>query len=83
MFFKVYDPFKMKVIKVKVKPGSSKECLFYDENAKVWIVRVKAKAINGKANQALIKVLKQKFLNPRIKKGFSRKNKLVVVDGER
>lgn len=71
----------MQVIRVRVKPNSKKEELFFNKTINEWVAFVKQPAVNGKANKALLKLLRKRFLNPIIKKGFSNKEKLVAIDG--
>lgn len=70
------------IIKVKVKPNSSKEEIEKsDENN--YEVYVNAKAEKGKANLALIKILAKHFNIPtskiKIKRGVSSHNKIIEI----
>jgi len=64
--------------KIKVHAGSSKEEVKeIGEGLEIW---VKKRAIEGKANEEIIKVLKKYFGKPvKIMSGFSSKNKTVEV----
>jgi uncharacterized protein (TIGR00251 family) len=68
-------------IQVKVKPNSRTEELIQEGNS--LIVKVREPPKEGKANQAVIKLLAQHFGIPqsqvRILSGFRSKNKLVEV----
>jgi uncharacterized protein (TIGR00251 family) len=68
-------------IQVKVKPNSRTEEVSQEENS--FTVKVKEPAREGKANQAVIKLLAEHFGVPKsrvtILSGFSSKNKVVEV----
>jgi hypothetical protein len=69
-------------ISVRVKAGS-KQNLVEPAGENEYIVRVKEKAIKGRANEAVIDVLSDFFSIPKrtitIIKGFKRKNKLIAI----
>lgn len=67
-------------IKIKVHANSSKEEIRKIDNLnyEVWL---KEKAVDGKANLELIKLLKDYFGNTvKIKSGFTSRNKIVEVE---
>ena len=68
-------------IKVKVKPNSRTEELSREGDS--FIVKVKEPAKEGKANQAVIKLMAQHFGVPqswvRILSGFRSRNKVIEV----
>jgi uncharacterized protein (TIGR00251 family) len=68
-------------IQVKVKPNSRTEEVSQESDS--FIVKVKEPAREGKANQAVIKLLAEHFGVPKsrvtILSGFSSKNKVVEV----
>lgn len=67
------------IVKVKTHPNSSQEKVVKldDGSYEVWI---REKAIDGKANLRLVKVLKEYFgKNVRIKSGETSRRKLVEV----
>jgi uncharacterized protein (TIGR00251 family) len=70
-------------IQVKVKPNSRTEEVSQEENS--FTVKVKEPAREGKANQAVIKLLADHFGVPqsqvRILSGFGSRNKTVEVAG--
>lgn len=68
-------------LKVKVHAGSSKKEIKNNHgNLEVWIKKV---AVNGKANEELIRVLKKHFgKRASILSGLSSKNKIVEVEDE-
>ena len=71
-------------IKVKVKPNSKTEEL--DREGDSFILKVKEPAREGKANQAVIKLLAEHFSVPknqvRILSGFKSRNKVIeVIEG--
>jgi uncharacterized protein len=72
-------------IQVKVKPGSRTEEIKQEGNS--FIVRVKEPAREGKANQAVIKLLAKYFHLPQsqvsIVSGFASRNKVVEVGSGR
>jgi uncharacterized protein (TIGR00251 family) len=71
-------------IQVKVKPNSSTEEVSREGNS--FIVKVKEPPKEGKANQAVIKLLAEHFGIPqsqvRILSGFKSRNKVVEVAKE-
>ena len=68
-------------IKIRVMPNSSKEEVVRQDTE--YIVRVKAPAQEGKANEAVIRVLAEHFKvsksSIRIVSGFSGKHKIVEI----
>ena len=68
-------------IRVKVKPNSKTEGLIQEEDS--FVVKVKESPKEGKANQAVIKLLAQHFGIPqsqvKILSGFKGKNKIVEI----
>jgi uncharacterized protein (TIGR00251 family) len=50
----------MIIRRIRVKPGSFKDEIIIDENNE-WIVKIRAKPINGEANEYLIKYLAMKL----------------------
>jgi uncharacterized protein len=72
-------------IQVKVKPGSRTEEIKQEGNS--FIIRVKEPAREGKANQAVIKLLAKHLHLPqsqvRIVSGFASRNKVVEVGSGR
>ena len=71
-------------IKVKVKPNSKTEELGREGDS--FILKVKEPAREGKANQAVIKLLAEHFSIPksqvRILSGFKSRNKVIeVIEG--
>ena len=69
---------KIMKIKVKVHANSSKEEVKkVDEGLEVWL---KEKAVDGKANLMLVKILKKYFgCDVKIKSGFTSRIKVVEV----
>jgi uncharacterized protein (TIGR00251 family) len=71
-------------IQVKVKPNSRTEEVSQEGHS--FIVRVKEPPREGKANQAVIKLLAEYFgvskSNVRILSGFGSRNKIVEVTGK-
>jgi hypothetical protein len=69
-------------ISVKVKP-SSKQNLVEQDGENHYIVRVKEKAVEGRANAAVINLLSDHFNVPKSKisiiRGFKGKNKLLEI----
>jgi uncharacterized protein (TIGR00251 family) len=65
-------------INVKVHPNSSQEKIVEDKGEfGVWM---KQKAVNGKANESLLKILKKHFKeNIKIISGFTSRKKVVEV----
>lgn len=65
-------------MKIKVKAGSSQEKVV--DNKDGLVVYVKEKAIDGKANKAVLKLLKKYFgKSVRIVKGLKSKEKTISV----
>ena len=70
------------IISVKVKPQAREDRIekIGENNFAIW---VKAKAIEGKANQAVIKILSEYFDKPRsritILKGEKSRNKVFLI----
>jgi len=68
-------------VKVKVKPNSKTEELSQEEDS--FIVKVKEPPKEGKANQAVIKLLAEYFGVPqsqvRILRGFRSRNKVIEI----
>jgi len=66
-------------IQIKVKPGSSKQEI--RREGEIYVVSLKSKPIEGKANVELLKVLKKEFgNNVKIIKGLTSKNKVIEID---
>jgi uncharacterized protein (TIGR00251 family) len=70
-------------IPIKVKPRSKTEGVTKEIDGDVYVVRVKAPPVEGKANRAVLKLLAKHFGVPesrlRIVSGLSSKNKVVEV----
>ncbi len=65
-------------VKIKVKAGSSKNLVVKEGDS--YIVYVKARAEKGKANSAVIKLLKKYFdKDVRIVKGLRNKEKTIII----
>ena len=65
-------------MEIKVKAGSSKN--FVKKEGDSYIVYVKEKAEKGRANKAVIKLLKKYFgRDVRIVKGLKSKNKVIAL----
>ena len=63
-------------IKIKVKSGSSKNLV--EKKGEGYIVYVRERAIDNKANKAVLKLLKKYFGKPvRIIKGFKNREKII------
>lgn len=74
----------MPIIQVKVKPGSRQSAL--EEGADgVWLAKVKAQPVDGKANAELIALVAERFGVQKacvsIKTGASGRLKRVVIEG--
>lgn len=73
----------MKRISVKITPNAKKEGII-DEGNNCFKVKVKAPAIEGKANEAMIKLLSKYFNIPKscikISRGEFAKNKIVEIE---
>jgi uncharacterized protein (TIGR00251 family) len=72
----------VKILRVRVKPGSRVES--FEEGADgIWIARVKAPPVDGKANAALIALVAERFGVRRaavvIKSGAGARLKLVQI----
>ena len=66
------------IIKVRVKPGSKTQEIKKEDN--VYIVKLKSRAEDNKANLELIKMLKKYFkAEVKIKSGFTSRSKIVEV----
>ncbi len=52
-------------IQVKVKTGARENCVSFDEGSNIYVVSVKARPIEGKANAAIIKLLAEHFKVPK------------------
>lgn len=69
--------------RIKVKPGSSKNELIVDENND-WLVKLRAKPVDGEANVALIEFLSEKLKIAKSKivleKGATNKYKTIQLD---
>jgi uncharacterized protein (TIGR00251 family) len=68
-------------VSVKVTPNAKKEEVV--RQADIYLVKVKEAAKEGKANEAVVKLLSNYFRVPRsairIKSGFASRNKIVEV----
>lgn len=65
-------------IKVKVKAGSSKDLV--EKCGEEYIVHAKERAAGGKANRAVLKLLKKHFgKSARIVKGLKNKEKTIFL----
>lgn len=68
---------------IKVKPGSSKNELIIDENNN-WLVKLRAKPIDGEANSALIEFLSKKLKISKsritLEKGSTSRFKTLQID---
>ena len=69
-------------ISVKIKPNAKEESISITENNE-YIVKVKAPATEGRANERLIELLSEHFKSPKryisIIKGFKSKNKIIDI----
>ncbi len=69
-------------IQVKVKPNSKSEEVSQEEGS--FVVKVKEPPMEGKANQAVIKLLARHFDVPqnqvRIVSGFKSRNKVIEIE---
>ena len=71
---------KESVFKAIIKPNSkNNEVTGFDKNKNAYLIKIKAKAEDNKANKELIRFL-SKFLRKRvkIKSGFKSKEKIIV-----
>jgi uncharacterized protein (TIGR00251 family) len=75
----------MRELLIQVKPGSSKESLEQLQDG-TWLVRLRAKPVDGAANKALIALLSLTFDVPKsrvqIVRGESTRFKKVLIDME-
>lgn len=73
----------MRTIRIQVKPGSRQDNITQQTNGE-YLVRVKAKPVNGQANKAVIELLSKHFRIAKtrfqIKNGASSHHKTVVID---
>lgn len=73
----------MRTIRIQVKPGSRQDNITQQTNGE-YLVRVKAKPVNGQANKAVIELLSKHFriakTRLQIKNGASSHHKTVVID---
>ena len=73
----------MRMLKLKVKPGSRDESLIEQDDG-TWLARVKAPPVDGKANAALITLIAAHFglrkAQVSIKSGGSGRMKLVQLE---
>jgi uncharacterized protein YggU (UPF0235/DUF167 family) len=71
--------------RVKVKPGASKNELIIDEGNN-WIIKLRAKPIDGEANVALVEFLSEKLKISKsritIQKGLTSTFKTLVIEGD-
>ncbi len=67
----------------KVKAGAKTDEVYREGNT--LSIKIKAPALEGKANQAIVKLLADYFHVPQsavnIKSGFSSKNKVIEIEG--
>jgi uncharacterized protein (TIGR00251 family) len=69
----------MQVLKIKVKPNSSKNEILKKDD--FYIVKIKAKPEKGQANKEIIKLFTKKFKRKvRIIKGLKNKEKLLCLE---
>ena len=65
------------ILKVRVKPGSSQERVELEgETLVVWLT---SRPVEGKANTALLKLLKKTFGEARLVKGAKSKDKMMEM----
>ena len=73
----------MRTIRIQVKPGSRQDNITQQTNGE-YLVRVKAKPVNGQANKAVIELLSKHFriakTRLQIKNGASSHHKTVVMN---
>lgn len=73
----------IKRISIKITPNAKKEAII-DKGSNCFKVKVGAPAIEGKANEAMIKILAEYFNVPksriRIARGKFAKNKIVEIE---
>ena len=66
------------IIKIKVKPGSNKQSI--EKEGEIYLVNVKSRAENDKANIEAIKLLEKHFNRTvKIKSGMRGRNKVIDV----
>ncbi len=66
-------------IKIKVKPNSGKQSV--EKDGEIYIVNVKSRAENNRANIEVTKLLEKYFKKSvRIKSGLTSRNKLVEIE---
>jgi len=76
------EPVQGIILNAKVFPGSKEFALEFDEAEKLLKVRLKEKAIKGKANQGLLKALRKALKTPaQIVAGQFSRDKKVFVPG--
>ncbi len=76
------EPVQGILLNVKVSPGSKEFSMEFDEAEKLLKVRLKEKAIKGKANQGLLKALRKALKTPaQIVAGRRSPDKKVFVEG--
>lgn len=72
-------------IQVKVKTGARENCVSFDEGSNIYVVSVKARPIEGKANAAVTKLLAEHFKVPKsqihLKTGQKSKIKIFEILG--
>lgn len=71
------------VLEVRARPGSSREEVLYDPWRKGWSVAVRAPALQGRANEAILELVSRVLAVPRgqvawVKAGTSRTKRLLV-----
>jgi uncharacterized protein (TIGR00251 family) len=67
------------IFKVYVKPGRSKDSFDgFDEEKKAYVISLKARALENKANKALLGFLKDNGVKARIKSG--EKSRIKVLE---
>ncbi len=76
----------MKTLRVKVKPNAKVSSLEEPAEGDVWVAKIKAPPVDGKANRELIALVARRFGCPKshvsIKSGASARMKVVqIVDG--
>ncbi len=71
-----------KIIMVKVKPGSKEEKLLKAQEPGCYIAYIQEKPEKGKANMALLKLIKREFRCKavRIKSGFNAREKIIEIE---
>ena len=70
-------------IQAKVKAGARESCVSFDKKNNLYVVSTKARPIEGKANEAIIKLLAEYFKVPKsqitLKAGKKSKIKIFEV----